>query len=109
RDAEGRTLLMNAVLGLKYAVVQYLLSAGADTEALDNAESTALDYASDDVMKRLLRGESLLPEDLNKLMMDIALKDLNADLLVFLLEQGADPNYSTGRLSPLIYLANRPT
>lgn len=109
KDAEGRSLLINAVLGLKYAVVQYLLSEGADIEATDEEGKTALDYASDDVMKQLIRGEVIAASELNALMIDIALKDLNVDLLIFLLERGADPNYNTGRLTPLIFLANRST
>lgn len=109
KDTEGRTLLMNAVLGLKYAVVQYLLTKGADVEATDAEGQSVLDYASDDVMKQLLRGEPIATEELNNLMMNIALKDLNSDLLAFLLEQGADPNHNTGRLTPLIFLANRST
>lgn len=109
RDAEGRTLLMNAVSGLKYAVVQYLLTQGADIEATDKDGKSVIEYAADDVMKALLRGEEIPKDQLNNLMMDIAIKDLNAALLLFLLNQGADPNFVKGRLSPLMALAYRAT
>ncbi|MAV90032.1 MAG: hypothetical protein CL676_01335 [Bdellovibrionaceae bacterium] len=102
-DESGRTLLIAAVIGNKYAIVEYLISKEASLEVQDGEGKTAKDYAgSDKVMVKLLNREDLPEAQLNDLMMSIAIPERRVELLEFLLSQGADPNVVQSRKSPLI-------
>lgn len=105
-EASGKTLLIVSVEGLKYAIVEYLMQAGADISFTDPDGKTAIDYAGgDEIMTRLLRGEEIPVENLNNLMLSLAIEGRKPELLKFLLAKGADPNYVANRKSPLIAVA----
>lgn len=58
QDATGRTALIHAALQGRSDSVELLLAYGADPDVLDNHDKTALDYATDPTVRRMLRPAS---------------------------------------------------
>jgi ankyrin repeat protein len=58
QDATGRTTLIHAALQGRSDSVELLLAYGADPDVLDNHDKTALDYATDPTVRRMLRPAS---------------------------------------------------
>lgn len=89
----GETLLMLAIKGQKYAIVDFLLSQSVDLTLKDQEEKTAMDYALvDEIMVKLINGEALDLEFLSDYLISVAIKDQNVSLVGWILSKGVDPN-----------------
>jgi hypothetical protein len=118
RNPEGLTLLMIATRSRQFAVMEYLVSEGADTDLKTNSEEIkpdkrAIDYVSDtdkakDILTAILTGKTFDIKQLNKEIKP-TIKEFNWDVFRWLIEdKGADPNYIwSKRWTPLIYMFSR--
>ncbi|MCJ8276807.1 MAG: hypothetical protein HRT44_10525 [Bdellovibrionales bacterium] len=119
RDNESLTLLMLATRSQQFAVMDFLVSSGADADLSTESEriapdKRAMDYVAGEegtvnIMTTILEKKPIDEASLGLSQFDV-IKELNPDNLSWLLEKGADPNYirtsSSGRPkdAPLIYL-----
>ncbi|MCB0355738.1 MAG: ankyrin repeat domain-containing protein [Bdellovibrionales bacterium] len=106
----GQTLVIAAVKGNKYHLIDFLMQKGADPEIKDDYGKSAIDYATElnnEVVLKVLNKEELSPEVLGMLLMERAVNELKVDLVKWLLEKGADPNFTIGRNNSLTKLISR--
>lgn len=106
---ENKTFLSVALESQRYAMVEFLLDAGASTELLnddgDVLYSALKDFESDDFVTRLLKREPLGEPELLEILVSNGIKPLRVAVVEWVGTKSININQKVGRQPPPLILA----